>query len=75
MGNWTKDLRWWRACYVIYYFEGLGAVINITVVVLVGASCIKSPRAVLSITALAFYSTDSVISLQSTIFRCGYDDK
>lgn len=48
MGNRTKDLRWWRTCYVIYSFEGLGAVINRTVVVLVGA-CIKSSRAVLSL--------------------------
>ena len=48
MGNWTKDLCWWRTRYVIYSFEGLGAVINITVVVLVGV-CIKSSRAILSL--------------------------
>ena len=48
MVNRTKDLCWWRTCYVIYSFEGLGAVINITVVALVGA-CIKSSRAVLSL--------------------------
>ena len=48
MGNWTKDLRWWWTCYVIYSFEGLGAAINITVVVLVDA-CVKNSRAVLSL--------------------------
>jgi len=32
----------------MYSFEGLGAIINITVVVLVGA-CVKSSRAVLSL--------------------------
>jgi len=41
MGNWTKDLRWWWTCYVMYSFEGLGVVINITVVVLVSVRASK----------------------------------
>jgi len=54
MGNRTKDLCWWRTCNVIYSFEGLRAVINITVVVLVGA-CIKRSRAALSRVSFLLY--------------------